>query len=118
MLLQHGQIFWVLIFLWLKLVKVVAGSHFKAFSGKAVTRVWFWLFVMAATKNTLTMSQYVCVSLKNPKRNEHNRCNCHGQCNDIFLKKKKKFTQFPSVKCHFSIFGIFNKAVLCTCCSK
>uniref|UniRef100_A0A3P8PZ32 Cadherin domain-containing protein n=1 Tax=Astatotilapia calliptera TaxID=8154 RepID=A0A3P8PZ32_ASTCA len=63
MLLQHGQIFWVLIFLWLKLVKVVAGSHFKAFSGKAVTRVWFWLFVMAATKNTLTMSQYVCTVL-------------------------------------------------------
>lgn len=28
MLLRHGQIFWVLIFLWLKLVKFVAGSHF------------------------------------------------------------------------------------------
>lgn len=41
MLLRHGQIFWVLIFLWLKLVKFIAGSHFKAFSGKAVTRVWF-----------------------------------------------------------------------------
>lgn len=67
MLLRHGQIFWVLIFLWLKLVKVVAGSHFKAFSGKAVARVWFWLFVMAATKNTLTMSQYVCIS-QEPKK--------------------------------------------------